>query len=159
MKNGRIVEVGKPSEIYRSPSNIFTENFVGETNLLEGRVLETDTSNCIVDIRGHRLRVAGLERKVDQPVVVAIRPESIQLTTQSDVGWPGVIKQVTFLGDVNRYVVDIERGIEIIAEESTAVYSTGFRTGESVGVLVVSDAHMLIFDHPKDGLEKEVSLE
>ena len=50
MKSGRIVEVGKPSEIYLSPRNLFTENFVGETNLLEGKVLGRDGSQCTVDI-------------------------------------------------------------------------------------------------------------
>jgi ABC-type Fe3+/spermidine/putrescine transport system ATPase subunit len=159
MKNGRIVEVGQPSEIYHSPKNIFTENFVGETNLLEGRVLETDGSHCTVDMSGHRLRVPGSKKKVGQNVVIAIRPEFIQLTPTSDVGWPGVIKEVTFLGELNRYVVEIEENTEIIAEESTAVYSTGFRTGERVSVVVGSEAHMLIFDYPKEGLAKEVSLE
>ena len=68
MKSGRIVEVGKPSEIYLSPKNLFTENFVGETNLLEGKVLETHSSQCTVDIKGHKLRVSGFGKKVDQRV-------------------------------------------------------------------------------------------
>ena len=159
MKSGRIVEVGKPSEIYLSPRNLFTENFVGETNLLEGKVLETHSSQCTVDIKGHKLRVAGVGKKVDQKVVVSIRPEFVPLTTPTGMGWEGRVKQVTFLGSLNRYVVEVEGGIEIVAEESTAEYSTGFRVGESVSVLLEDNAHMLLFDYPEEGLEKEVSLE
>ena len=158
MKSGRIVEVGKPSEIYASPSNLFTANFVGETNLLEGNVLETDGSQCTVDIKGHRIRVSGFGKKVGQRVIVSIRPEFVPLTTPTVMGWKGLIKQVTFLGNLNRYVVETEGGIEIIAEVSTAEYSTGFRVGESVTVSF-EDVHMLLFDYPAEGLEKEISLE
>ncbi|MGA2627203.1 MAG: ABC transporter ATP-binding protein [Candidatus Bathyarchaeia archaeon] len=158
MKSGRIVEVGKPSEIYASPKNLFTANFVGETNLLEGKLLETDGSQCTVDIKGHRFKVSGFGKKVGQRVIVSIRPEYILLTPPTVVGWNGEIKQVTFLGNLNRYVVEVEGGLEMIAEVSTAEYSTGFRVGESV-MVSFDDVHMLLFDYPAEGLEKEISLE
>jgi ABC-type Fe3+/spermidine/putrescine transport system ATPase subunit len=158
MKSGRIVEAGRPSEVYASPRNLFTANFVGETNLLEGKVLETDSSQCTVDIKGHRIRVSGFGKKVGQRVIVSIRPEFIPLTIPTVVGWKGLIKQVTFLGNLNRYVVEVEGGIELIAEVSTAEYSTGFRVGESV-MASPDDVHMLLFDYPAEGLEKEISLE
>ena len=158
MKNGRIVEVGKPSEIYVSPSNLFTENFVGETNLLEGRVMETDSSQCTVDLKGHTVKIRGFEGKVGQAIVVSIRPEFVPLTTPTLAGWKGRIKQVTFLGSLNRYVIDVEGGIEIVAEVSTAEYSTGFRVGESVS-MPLDGVHMLLFDYPAEGLEKAISLE
>ena len=158
MKSGRIVEVGRPSEVYASPRNLFTANFVGETNLLEGKVLETDGSHCTVDIKGHRIRVSGFGKKVGQRVIVSIRPEFIRLTMPTVVGWKGLIKQVTFLGNLNRYVVEVEGGIELIAEVSTAEYSTGFRVGENV-TASPDDVHMLLFDYPVEGLEKEICLE
>jgi hypothetical protein len=74
------------------------------------------------------------------------------------VGWKGVIKQVTFLGNLNRYVVEVEGRIELIAEVSTAEYSTGFRVGEGVRAYF-DGAHILLFDYPAEGLEKEISLE
>jgi ABC-type Fe3+/spermidine/putrescine transport system ATPase subunit len=159
MKNGRIIEVGEPSEIYHSPENLFTENFVGETNLLEGKVLENDGWHCVVDLKGHRLMLPRSRKEVGHKVVVAIRPEFVRLSTPSDIGWQGRIRRVTFLGSLNRYVVEVEGGVEIVAEESTAEYSTGFRIGESVSVLVGGNAHILIFDYPAEGFEKEISLE
>jgi ABC-type Fe3+/spermidine/putrescine transport system ATPase subunit len=159
MKSGQIVEVGEPFQIYHAPRKLFTENFVGETNLLEGKVLDCDRSRCVVDIKGHRLSVSGFETEVGRGAIIAIRPEFIPLTTPSDMGWRGRIKRVTFLGNVNRYVVEVEGEIEIVVEESTAEYSTGFRVGENVSVLVDTDAHILIFDYPGEGLEKEISLE
>jgi len=120
--------------------------------------LETDGSKCTVDIKGCKIRVSGFGKKVSQRVIFSIRPEFVSLTTPTVVGWKGLIKQVTFLGNLNRYVVEVEGGIDIIAEVSTAEYSTGFRVGESV-MLSFEDVHMLLFDYPGEGLEKEISLE
>jgi ABC-type Fe3+/spermidine/putrescine transport system ATPase subunit len=159
MKSGRIIEVGNPSEIYLSPRNLFTANFVGETNLLAGKVVETNDSHCTVDIEGHRLRTSRFPKKVNQKVVVAIRPEFIPLTTPTMRGWEGQVKQVTFLGSLNRYVVEVEEGIEIVVAESTAEYSTGFRVGEPVSLLLEDERHVLLFDYPEEGLDSAVALE
>ena len=158
MKSGRIVEIGTPSEIYYAPKTIFAANFVGEANLLEGVVAGTDSKQCTVDITGHEVRVPTIEKKVGDRVIVSIRPEFVRLTTPTENGWRGRIKNVTFFGGLNRYVVEAECGIEIVAEVSTVEYSTGFRVSENVSVFL-EKSNMLLFDYPEEGLQKEVSLE
>ena len=159
MKSGRIVEVGTPSEIYLSPKNLFTENFVGETNLLEGTVSQAGSSHCIVAIAGHNFRVPACGKGTNRRVILTIRPEFVQITNPNEDGWGGRVKQVTFLGDVSRYLVEVEGGLEIISEVSTDKYGTGFSVGENVSVLLEESAHMLLFDYPAEGLAKEISLE
>ena len=158
MKSGRIVEVGKPSEIYHSPKTLFTANFVGETNLLEGRISRTGSTGCTVDIGGHEFSAPTFGKAVGQKVVVFIRPEFVQLTTQTEYGWKGRVKQVAFLGCLNRYVIETDNGIDIIAEVSTAEYSMSLGVGESVS-LSFDNANITAFDYPQDGVEKEISLE
>jgi len=157
MKNGRIVEVGKPTEIYHHPKTLFTANFVGETNLLEGTVSKIESTRCTVDISGHRVSLANQNKKMGQRVVISIRPESVLLTPHTEEGWVGRIMQVTFLGSLNRYVIDVG-GIDVVSEVSTTEYSTGFRVGESAS-LFLKEANMTLFDYPEEGLEKEVRLE
>ncbi len=157
MKSGRIVEVGKPSEIYHSPNTLFTANFVGEANLLEGEILRIDDTLCTVNVAGHEVKVFSLGKRIGQRVIAFIRPESVLLTPPTENGWRGRVKQVTFLGNLNRYVVEAD-GIEIISEVSTADYSTGFGVDERVS-LFLNDANMMLFDYPEEGLEKEVGLE
>jgi ABC-type Fe3+/spermidine/putrescine transport system ATPase subunit len=157
MKTGRIVEVGKPSEIYRSPKTLFTANFVGEANLLDGEILMVDDTLCTVEVAGHEVKVSSLKRRIGQRVIAFIRPEFVLLTPPTENGWPGRVKQVTFLGRFNRYVIETD-GIEIISEVSTADYSTGFGVGERVS-LFLNEANMALFDYPEEGLEKEVGLE
>ena len=156
MKNGRVVEVGRPAEIYYSPKTLFTANFVGETNLLEGRISRIDSALCTVDIGGHEVKVPSQGRKVGQRVIVFIRPEFVLLTPAED-GWRGRVKHVTFLGSLNRYVIEVD-GLEVVSEVSTVEYSTGFGVGESVS-LFLKEANMTLFDYPEEGLEKEVGLE
>jgi putative spermidine/putrescine transport system ATP-binding protein len=158
MKSGRIVEVGKPSEIYQSPRTLFTANFVGEANLLEGRILRIDDTGCTVDIGGDEFSAPAFGKAVGQRVVVFIRPEFVQLSTQTEYGWRGRVKQVTFLGCLNRYVIETDNGIDIIAEVSTGEYSMGLGVGESVS-LSFDDTNITVFDYPQEGVEKEIALE
>ena len=159
MKNGRIIEVGKPAEIYHHPKTLFTANFVGETNLLEGRISRTESalSTSTIDIAGHRVNLPIHRKKVGQRVVISIRPESVMLTPQTEEGWLGTVKQVTFLGSLNRYVIDVGE-IDVVSEVSTTEYGTGFGVGESVS-LFLKEASMAVLDYPEEGLETEVGLE
>lgn len=157
MKQGRIVEVGKPSNIYHSPKSLFAENFVGETNLLEAKIVETDDISCVVEIGAQKVKVPGPGRKVGQRVVASVRPEFVWLTPTSDNAWKARIKQATFLGSISRYLLVVEGGIELVAHVP-ATQNKGFHVGDSVGVLPIEE-HMLLFDYPKEGLEKEIALE
>lgn len=165
MKSGRIVEVGKPSEIYLSPKSLFAENFVGESNLLEGSVLETDGVWCTVGIDAIKIRVFGTNKTVGQRVIVAIRPEFVPLAAASaSTGneTTGNIAEVTFLGSLIRYQIQLnESRIKIAAHSPSSNENTvQFHLGDRVKVpLNHCGEHMLLFNYPKEGLEKEIALE
>ena len=161
MKRGRIVEAGKPAEVYFSPKGLFTENFVGEANLLEGKIIEADIASCVVEVEGRKLKVAGDRRKQGERVIVSVRPEFIPLarpSTSQKNEWRGRVNRVTFLGSITRYEVEIEEGVEIVAH-LPATSEQEFHVGESVEVLMAEGKHMLLFDYPAEGLEKEIALE
>jgi ABC-type Fe3+/spermidine/putrescine transport system ATPase subunit len=161
IKRGRIVEIGKPADIYFSPKSLFAENFVGETNLLEGKVIETNEASRVVEIGGRRVRVLDRGREEGERVVLSVRPEFIPLVRSSGSGsngWRGRVKQVTFLGSITRYRVEIEEGLELVAHVP-AVSEEEFHVGEGVDVLLDEEKHMLLFDLPAEGLEKEIALE
>src|SRR5210317_2116936 len=73
MNEGRIEQVGTPTEIYREPDTLFVADFVGEMNQVEGLVESANSvaiGNLKLASRTHRL-AAG------DPAVIAIRPEDI----------------------------------------------------------------------------------
>ncbi|WP_276813682.1 ABC transporter ATP-binding protein, partial [Faecalibaculum rodentium] len=77
MKEGEIMQVGTPTDIYNEPANAYVANFVGESNLIPGRMIEdrlvrfNDTDFDCVD--------AGF--RPNEPVDVVIRPEDIDIVT------------------------------------------------------------------------------
>jgi iron(III) transport system ATP-binding protein len=79
MKDGRIVEVGRPIDIYRYPQHVFTAQFLGSTNLIPGAVEDVDVG--IATVMTPLGRIVGVDR--DQPLAkgakvrVSIRPEDL----------------------------------------------------------------------------------
>jgi iron(III) transport system ATP-binding protein len=107
---GNVVQIGDPKEIYFRPATDFVARFVGTTNLLEGKVLNTDDTNTEIELpTGHRLRCTRTAPvKAGESVAVSIRPESIRLTNGGAEGGSntnrlsGIIQIVAFQGDACR---------------------------------------------------------
>ena len=99
---GKIQQVGTPSEIYERPTSAFVAGFVGTSNLVSGVVAQ---------------RITG------SPEMFSIRPEKIHLdATNSEPGRDmlcidGVIRDVVYLGLFTRYLVEIEGGSDLVVVE------------------------------------------
>ena len=95
MNAGRIQQVGRPEEIYHKPANFFVANFVGRSNVLRGRVVETKGEVVTVDV-GFPL-VAQTPQKLTpgEEVEVVARPEDIYI---GGGGLRCVVEDVVFLG-------------------------------------------------------------
>ena len=123
MRDGQVVQVGPPAEIYEYPDQRFVADFVGDVNLLEARVIEAGTA-------GMRLAspAAGCEIVTDRAVAavagetmwVAIRPEKFELATTppADVAvncMAGRVADIAYLGDVSIYHVRLPSGAVVRA--------------------------------------------
>ncbi len=110
MEGGHIVEVGTPLEIYQAPSSAFTAAFIGNTNILNGRIVDVGDDGLSVESDAG-LRFTAARRDgfpMDQEVIVAIREERVQLSkrnspvdTDADSLMnvhAGVVEIVTFIG-------------------------------------------------------------
>jgi len=159
MKQGRIVEIGTPAEVYLRPKTLFTENFVGETNILEGEIVETSGDRCSVRVGNEKFSVPKTDGKKGDRGVISIRPESLLLRRKSENGQlRGIIRQVIFLGSINRYEVETEGGFRLTAHQAMTSDVEEFRIGDVVNI-EIDEKHMLLFNYPPEGLEKELALE
>lgn len=81
MREGRIVERGRPEDIYRRPRTVFTARFIGDANLLAGRVVSVDSPAARVAVDTQIGRLVGIDTngalKPNDDAVVSIRPEDI----------------------------------------------------------------------------------
>jgi len=75
--NGRIAQLGTAEELYERPANEFVAGFLGENNVLRGRMVRPGTLESLVEIGGQQLRAAPSALPAGSAVVVALRPERI----------------------------------------------------------------------------------
>ena len=103
MSEGRIQQIGTPVDIYNEPTNAFVADFIGESNILDGVMLEDRK----VSFSGHVFDCvdAGFARR--EPVDVVIRPEDVDIVPEDKGMLKGVVTSVTFLGVHYEIIVDI----------------------------------------------------
>jgi spermidine/putrescine transport system ATP-binding protein len=108
MNQGRIVQTGRPDEIYDRPADLFVADFVGKTNLLTGTVVSVGGDTAEIALAGG----ATLEARTRQPlqrgdtVSVSIRPEAVGLGRAGGL-LQGVVSNRIFLGSVVEYAVAV----------------------------------------------------
>jgi len=153
MNLGKVLQIGRPDEIYETPSTRFVADFIGETNFLDGQLMTGDGNHSTV-ILGKETQIhASLPYRytpTNEHITIAIRPERISLRDLSDPltnlagdinTLRGQITQVFYIGTDTRYVIHLETGDEVSArmQNSSAESAFRFRQGQAVHVLFHPD--------------------
>jgi spermidine/putrescine transport system ATP-binding protein len=113
MNEGRIEQIGPPEAIYREPASQFVAEFIGDTNLFEGEVVERD-GRPVVEVGGDDGLVVPAEGR-SGAATVSIRPEDFDVGDGSRNGGgtlTGEIDERYFQGDRTNYVVDPDTDVE-----------------------------------------------
>jgi putrescine transport system ATP-binding protein len=117
MHQGRLIQVATPPEIYEQPNSRWVAEFIGDVNLLEGRVLQVGADGTTIGgSRAGLLRVSGaLPVRPGDAVCVALRPEKIRLrlTPPAPAGEncvAGQVWDIGYLGDLSIYKVRLDDG-------------------------------------------------
>jgi len=120
---GKIQQIGTPRQIYDTPSNRFVAEFIGETNLLEGRIAARDGKEVTVALPGgDMLRgMTELDAGPGTPVLASLRPERIRIAASAPAQGGGLSAKVTdtvyqgshlrvdLAGAAGRYTVHLDR--------------------------------------------------
>ncbi|MBI4784423.1 MAG: ABC transporter ATP-binding protein [Oscillatoriophycideae cyanobacterium NC_groundwater_1537_Pr4_S-0.65um_50_18] len=121
MSNGKIEQIGTPSEIYEHPKTAFVADFIGDTNLLKGRIESINAATLQVVTDNHLRIEARPETPWDNSnspeVFVSIRPEKVHLELSAPANpvncYEGTLKHVMYLGTHVDYQVDLTTGDRI----------------------------------------------
>jgi iron(III) transport system ATP-binding protein len=112
MRDGVMVQEGAPRDVYLRPADSFAANFLGRTNLLDGRVIEGAPGGIgTIDTQWGQLRCvlpAGVSAGAE--LTVGFRPESVHLATAPLAGTPGLegtIAATSFAGDAVEYQIEL----------------------------------------------------
>lgn len=116
MSAGRIEQIGTPRDLYERPANAFVASFLGESNLLEGRVVEVSDGRARLAVDPPGLVIegaAGAGVAVGDEAVVMIRPEAIELEAAEGGFLPASIEEVVYLGELISLRLRISSGQEL----------------------------------------------
>ncbi len=104
MQNGVIQQIGTPTDIYNEPVNAFVADFIGESNIVDGVMLE----DKLVSFSGHTFTCVDGGFGKNRPVDVVVRPEDVDVVAPDKGMLCGVVSSVTFKGVHYEIIVDID---------------------------------------------------
>ena len=123
MRQGEIVQVGRPAEVYEAPADRYVAGFIGDINLFEGRVTASDGGQVRLQAADGAFEAEGAG-PVGETAWIAVRPEKIVVHPEPPPGSVnrigGTILDYGYLGDWTTYLVEIAPGRTLRAARANA---------------------------------------
>ena len=123
MNDGRIQQIGTPIDIYNEPKNAFVADFIGESNILDGVMLDDFKAK----FSGAIFQCLDKGFKVNESVDFVVRPEDVDVVPYGEGTISGVITSNTFKGVHFEMIVDIDNFKWMI--QTTDFYPVGTKIG------------------------------
>ena len=128
MNEGKIQQIGTPTDIYNEPQNSFVADFIGESNILNGRMIKDRQ----VEFVGHEFECVDEGFGEDVDVDVVVRPEDIYIMNRTEgAQFTAKVKSCTFKGVHYEMFVDTDKGYELMVQDYNA-----FEPGSEVGLII-----------------------
>ncbi|MBE6631851.1 MAG: ABC transporter ATP-binding protein [Ruminococcaceae bacterium] len=130
MNNGRIQQIGSPIDIYNEPENAFVADFIGESNIINGIMLE----DKLVKMAGAQFNCLDGGFEKNEPVDVVVRPEDVDIVAEDKGMLKGEVTSLTFRGVHFEIIVDIG-GFKWMIQTTDE-----HKVGDKVGLFIEPDA-------------------
>ena len=135
MANGRLEQVATPRTLYEAPASRWIASFVGDVNLIEGRVATRDGKQLHIALHDGSMLIAAANDDATGEVCLAIRPEKIRIAPRNESASDhnhrhGTIRTISYLGGITHYVVGLDGG----AAWRAALANTMRRDGDAFAV-------------------------
>lgn len=134
MNSGSIQQIGTPQMIYNEPKNAFVADFIGESNIIKGKMLKDFT----VEFANKVFECLDKGFSENEEIDAVVRPEDIKLVSEEKGMISGRVKSVTFKGV--HYEMLVEEQDYIWTIHSTQMVETGSRVGM---VMNPNDIHIM----------------
>jgi spermidine/putrescine transport system ATP-binding protein len=144
MHAGRIVQLGRPREIYEEPADTYVADFLGVSNLMEVEVVERGPGQaCQIQIGESALSVDRGEVDGLGPAHAVIRPERVRIEPYGEAGpnrVPGMIERLVFLGSGTQVMLRLAPGVQLQALVQNDGSQLALSQGTPVHVFLAADA-------------------
>ena len=135
MRDGKIVQVGTPQELYDRPKSRYVAGFVGTSNFFDGVVMKSEGQSVTVRL-ANDAEVEGrpmVDAPVDRHVCISVRPEQIKLRREGE-GEPVTVLNRIFLGEHTEYLVkhQILGEFLVLSPRQSELNDGPFNTGDAL---------------------------
>ena len=128
MNEGKIQQIGTPTDIYNEPQNSFVADFIGESNILNGTMVK----DKLVEFVGHEFECIDEGFGENAPVDVVVRPEDIYIVRNLESAqFTATVKSCTFKGVHYEMYVETDKGYELMIQDYNA-----FAPDQEVGLII-----------------------
>jgi putative spermidine/putrescine transport system ATP-binding protein len=141
MNEGRIEQIDTPDEIYQHPKNWFVADFIGESNFIDGNIIEINADNSLIEIPTNK-KINGPKNewmRAGMEVFVLLRPERLNIHLEKPIDArnlvSGTIQDDFYVGNISRYLINIpESDFVLNVELRNAQETFRFKSGQDVFV-------------------------
>lgn len=158
MRDGVILQMGAPMEIYERPATRFVADFIGESNVLEGRVTGVEEGALLVETPAGGVRCRGRGFGVGDALCVAIRPEYLRVSREPVAGFslPATVKDFIYMGALIKTSLDLKNGQEVKLSRLEA--DPALREGDAVHIWWEDEKAVAIHDDSGEGAVREAAV-
>jgi iron(III) transport system ATP-binding protein len=139
MNSGVVEQIGRPWEIYNTPTNRFVAGFIGTTNFFEGTLISEQGGEGIVQVAEIKMKVSAHSPCAGKKVSFAIRPEAFKVgqeITEAErscfLCLPGRVNKVEYLGFMTKYDLELCRGLSVKVVSYDVLPKYLKKTGETL---------------------------
>ena len=104
MSEGKIQQIGTPTDIYNEPENRFVAGFIGESNIIEGIMIR----DFLVEFDGFRFECVDKGFEDNEAIEVVLRPEDLDIVEPDQAKIRGTVRNITFKGVHYEILVETE---------------------------------------------------
>jgi len=151
MSNGRVEQIGTPSDVYEEPTTAYVADFLGVSNLMDANVTGAGAGGAAVRLGEFDLVAAQGDTDMQGDVKMVIRPERVQLEPAGTSGRnrvPGMVERVVYVGSIMQVIVHLAPGQTVQAWVQNKGEALPYAQGEAVAVHLPPDALRVLADSP-----------
>ena len=138
MRDGQILQIGTPKEIYDKPRHRFVADFIGDINILEAQVEGTEGDQTRVRLKdGTTMLARSTGADTQGHCAVALRPESIRVAQAGETpALTGQLENLVYMGSAHNLHIRLGSGEELVVRHGGSTEGIDVSPGAQVGVVI-----------------------
>lgn len=115
MNQGRLEQISTPNKIYNMPDTQFVAKFIGESNILSGKVISMEENFTLINTPSGTLRIKSESFQSGENICICNRPENLKYSSEPVEGFSliGVVKEHIYVGSLFKTIFQMQDGSEM----------------------------------------------